>query len=244
MPGGPACTWDVMKPIFESIAAKVDGEPCVTHIGPGGAGHYVKMVHNGIEYGDMQLICEAYNIFKNGRASRRTEMAKVFDEWNEGRAQSYLIQITGKRWSRRIRRPASRSSISSSTRPARRAPASGRSSTRRRMRSSFPPSMRPSRRASFQSMKDSAWPPARNSRARRRATSTLERRHSCKRSTMPCTHARSLATPRASTSSRPWAKRRTGASTSAASPRSGAAAASSARDSSTASPMPIAATPR
>jgi 6-phosphogluconate dehydrogenase len=53
-----------MKPIFESIAAKVDGEPCVVHIGPGGAGHYVKMIHNGIEYGDMQLICEAYNIFK------------------------------------------------------------------------------------------------------------------------------------------------------------------------------------
>ena len=64
MPGGPASTWDVMKPIFETIAAKVEGEPCVIHIGPGGAGHYVKMIHNGIEYGDMQLICEAYNIFK------------------------------------------------------------------------------------------------------------------------------------------------------------------------------------
>ena len=64
MPGGPASTWEVMKPIFEAIAAKVDGEPCVIHIGPGGAGHYVKMIHNGIEYGDMQLICEAYNIFK------------------------------------------------------------------------------------------------------------------------------------------------------------------------------------
>ena len=64
MPGGPLSTWEVMKPIFESISAKVDGEPCVIHIGPGGAGHYVKMIHNGIEYGDMQLICEAYNIFK------------------------------------------------------------------------------------------------------------------------------------------------------------------------------------
>ena len=59
MPGGPASTWEVMKPIFESIAAKAEGEPCVFHIGPGGAGHYVKMIHNGIEYGDMQLICEA-----------------------------------------------------------------------------------------------------------------------------------------------------------------------------------------
>src|SRR5690606_26389612 len=64
MPGGPASSWELIKPIFESISAKVNGDPCVTHIGTGGAGHYVKMVHNGIEYGDMQLICEAYQIFK------------------------------------------------------------------------------------------------------------------------------------------------------------------------------------
>jgi len=95
MPGGPASTWEVMKPIFESIAAKVDGEPCVIHIGPGGAGHYVKMIHNGIEYGDMQLICEAYNIFKHAGFST-DEMAAIFNEWNEGDLQSYLIQITGK----------------------------------------------------------------------------------------------------------------------------------------------------
>jgi 6-phosphogluconate dehydrogenase len=95
MPGGPASTWEVMKPIFESIAAKVDGEPCVIHIGPGGAGHYVKMIHNGIEYGDMQLICEAYNIFKHAGFTTE-EMAAIFNEWNEGDLQSYLIQITGK----------------------------------------------------------------------------------------------------------------------------------------------------
>ncbi len=95
MPGGPASTWEVMKPIFESISAKVDGEPCVIHIGPGGAGHYVKMIHNGIEYGDMQLICEAYNIFKHAGFTT-AEMAKVFNDWNEGALQSYLIQITGK----------------------------------------------------------------------------------------------------------------------------------------------------
>ncbi len=95
MPGGPASTWEVMKPIFESIAAKVDGEPCVIHIGPGGAGHYVKMIHNGIEYGDMQLICEAYNIFKHAGFTT-DEMATIFNEWNEGELQSYLIQITGK----------------------------------------------------------------------------------------------------------------------------------------------------
>jgi 6-phosphogluconate dehydrogenase len=95
MPGGPLSTWEVMKPIFESIAAKVDGEPCVIHIGPGGAGHYVKMIHNGIEYGDMQLICEAYNIFKQAGFTT-DEMAAIFNEWNEGDLQSYLIQITGK----------------------------------------------------------------------------------------------------------------------------------------------------
>ena len=95
MPGGPASTWEIMKPIFESIAAKVDGEPCVIHIGPGGAGHYVKMIHNGIEYGDMQLICEAYNIFKHAEFTT-DEMAAIFNEWNEGDLLSYLIQITGK----------------------------------------------------------------------------------------------------------------------------------------------------
>jgi 6-phosphogluconate dehydrogenase len=94
MPGGPASTWEVMRPIFESIAAKVDGEPCVVHIGPGGAGHYVKMVHNGIEYGDMQLICEAYALM--GAAGLSTdEMATVFEDWNAGDLKSYLIEITG-----------------------------------------------------------------------------------------------------------------------------------------------------
>jgi 6-phosphogluconate dehydrogenase len=93
MPGGPASTWDVMRPIFEAIAAKVNGEPCVVHIGPGGAGHYVKMVHNGIEYGDMQLICEAYALLKAAGFSS-DEMADVFATWNDGDLQSYLIQIT------------------------------------------------------------------------------------------------------------------------------------------------------
>ena len=93
MPGGPASTWEVMKPIFESISAKVDGVPCVTHIGPGGAGHFVKMVHNGIEYGDMQLICEAYNIFKAAGFSNE-ELAGIFTEWNEGDLESFLIEIT------------------------------------------------------------------------------------------------------------------------------------------------------
>ncbi len=93
MPGGPGSTWQVLRPIFEAIAAKVDGQPCVIHIGPGGAGHYVKMIHNGIEYGDMQLICEAYSLLKAAGLDS-DEMAAVFAQWNEGDLQSYLIQIT------------------------------------------------------------------------------------------------------------------------------------------------------
>ena len=95
MPGGSASSWAVMKPIFRSIAARVEGQPCVMHIGPGGAGHYVKMVHNGIEYGDMQLICEAYALLK-ATGMGNDEMADVFDGWNDGALQSYLIQVTAK----------------------------------------------------------------------------------------------------------------------------------------------------
>jgi 6-phosphogluconate dehydrogenase len=95
MPGGSRQSWLAMRPIFEAIAAKVDGQPCVAHIGPGGAGHYVKMIHNGIEYGDMQLICEAYALLKAAGFSA-DEMAAVFEQWNDGELQSYLIQITAK----------------------------------------------------------------------------------------------------------------------------------------------------
>jgi 6-phosphogluconate dehydrogenase len=95
MPGGPPSTWAVMRPIFEAIAAQVEGQPCVIHIGPGGAGHYVKMVHNGIEYGDMQLIAEAYALLRAAGLSNDA-MADVFERWNEGELQSYLIQITAK----------------------------------------------------------------------------------------------------------------------------------------------------
>jgi 6-phosphogluconate dehydrogenase len=100
MPGGPESSWQLIRPIYESISAKVDGDPCVTLIGPGGSGHYVKMVHNGIEYGDMQLICEAYNIFKSAGFSAR-DMADIFAEWNAGDLESYLIQITAKILERR-----------------------------------------------------------------------------------------------------------------------------------------------
>jgi 6-phosphogluconate dehydrogenase len=95
MPGGSPAAWPHVKPIFQSIAAKVeDGSPCCDWVGEGGAGHYVKMVHNGIEYGDMQLICEAYNLMKTGLGMKPEEMHGIFAEWNKGELDSYLIEIT------------------------------------------------------------------------------------------------------------------------------------------------------
>ena len=95
MPGGSSAAWPAVKPIFQGIAAKVaDGTPCCDWVGEQGAGHYVKMVHNGIEYGDMQLICEAYNIMKNGLGMSAQEMHEVFAEWNKGDLDSYLIEIS------------------------------------------------------------------------------------------------------------------------------------------------------
>src|SRR5476651_413503 len=94
MPGGDKEAYNVMKPILESIAAKVDGAPCVTYIGPGASGHFVKMVHNGIEYGLMQLIAETYEILKKGLKMDNNGIRKVFTKWNEGRLQSFLLDIT------------------------------------------------------------------------------------------------------------------------------------------------------
>ena len=94
MPGGPRESWEIIAPIFRKIAAQVDGEPCCRYMGPDGAGHYVKMVHNGIEYGDMQLICEAYAIMNDVLGMEAPELAETFTEWNKGELDSYLIEIT------------------------------------------------------------------------------------------------------------------------------------------------------
>jgi 6-phosphogluconate dehydrogenase len=95
MPGGSKAAWPVVKPIFQAIAAKVaDGTPCCDWVGENGAGHFVKMVHNGIEYGDMQLICEAYQIMRDMLGMSADDMHLVFREWNEGELDSYLIEIT------------------------------------------------------------------------------------------------------------------------------------------------------
>ena len=94
MPGGQKQAYELVAPIFQDIAAKVNGDACTTYIGPDGAGHYVKMVHNGIEYGDMQLICEAYFLLKNVLGLNAEELHEVFAEWNNGELDSYLMEIT------------------------------------------------------------------------------------------------------------------------------------------------------
>src|SRR3954464_6037650 len=95
MPGGSPAAWPHVQPIFQGVAAKVEGgAPCCDWVGDGGSGHYVKMVHNGIEYGDMQLIGEAYHLMKVGLGMSYEEMHDVFDEWNKGVLDSYLIEIT------------------------------------------------------------------------------------------------------------------------------------------------------
>src|SRR5215212_3347821 len=94
MPGGSRKSYESLGPLLEDISAKVDGEPCCTYIGPDGAGHFVKMVHNGIEYADMQLIAEAYDLIKQGTGASAAEIAKIFTTWNEGDLESFLIEIT------------------------------------------------------------------------------------------------------------------------------------------------------
>lgn len=94
MPGGSKESYATLGPMFEKIAAQVDGTPCCTHVGPDGAGHFVKMVHNGIEYADMQLIAEAYHLLRDGLGASPKELAEIFAEWNSGDLESFLIEIT------------------------------------------------------------------------------------------------------------------------------------------------------
>jgi 6-phosphogluconate dehydrogenase len=101
MPGGTKEAWEIVAPIYRRIAAQVDGEPCCRYMGTGGAGHYVKMVHNGIEYGDMQLICEAYAILRDLLELGAPELHDVFDSWNKGDLDSFLIEITANIFTRK-----------------------------------------------------------------------------------------------------------------------------------------------
>jgi len=94
MPGGSPKAWESVKPIFQAICAKTEGKPCCDWVGENGAGHFVKMTHNGIEYGDMQMICESYQMMKQGLGMTNQEMYEVFSDWNKGELDSYLIEIT------------------------------------------------------------------------------------------------------------------------------------------------------
>src|SRR5436305_11247497 len=94
MPGGDPEAYAEVEEIFTSIAAVVDGTPCCVHVGPDGAGHFVKMVHNGIEYADMQLIAEAYDLLRHGLGATPAELAEIFTAWNSGDLESFLIEIT------------------------------------------------------------------------------------------------------------------------------------------------------
>lgn len=96
MPGGDKDAYEKIRPIWDAIAAQVDDGPCCTYLGPDGAGHFVKMVHNGIEYGDMQLICEAYDVMRRGLGLDAKRISEVFDKWNRGQLNSFLIEITAK----------------------------------------------------------------------------------------------------------------------------------------------------
>jgi len=96
MPGGSDHAWQSIRPVFEAIVATSDSGPCVTHVGPGGSGHFVKMVHNGIEYGDMQLIAEAYELLRHGLGCDAEELAAIFEEWNRGKLESFLVRITAR----------------------------------------------------------------------------------------------------------------------------------------------------
>ena len=96
MVGGSAHSWQQLRPILREIAARFDGDPCVDHLGPDGAGHFVKTVHNGIEYADMQMIAEIYALMRHGKALAPSEIGKIFEEWNEGALRSFLVEITGK----------------------------------------------------------------------------------------------------------------------------------------------------
>jgi 6-phosphogluconate dehydrogenase len=101
MPGGPPAAYEAVRPIFESVAARVDGRPCVSYLGPGSAGHYVKMVHNGIEYAFMQLIAESYALLKQALAVDNDHLADLFTEWQGAELGSYLVEITAKIFRRR-----------------------------------------------------------------------------------------------------------------------------------------------
>jgi 6-phosphogluconate dehydrogenase (decarboxylating) len=227
MPGGDRAGYDDMAPVLTKVAAQADG-PCVTYIGPGGSGHYVKMVHNGIEYGDMQLIAEAYDLLKHLGGLTNGELADTFAKWNEGELQSYLIEITSQVFRKKDPDTGKDRWISWWTPPPRRAPGSGPSRRRRRLARRCPPSPRRSTLGSSPPSASCAGRPASSSprRPRRPAPSGPS---SSSRCGPRCSAPRRAATPRAWDSSRWRRKHSPGISNSPSSRGYGPVAASSGR---------------
>ncbi len=157
MPGGSKEAYGHVQPLLDAISAKVDGVPCSTYMGPLGAGHYVKMVHNGIEYGDMQLISEAYFIMKQAFGLSAQDMHGIFAEWNKGELDSYLIEITADILAKKMTKPAIRCSTRCSMQPNKKAPGNGQAKThwtwaspcRSSPNRSLPASSRPSRTSAW-----------------------------------------------------------------------------------------------
>ena len=168
MPGGTPESWQALAPILRKIAAKAeDGEPCVALMGPRGAGHFVKTVHNGIEYADMQLIAEIYDLLNRGAGMQPGELADVFDEWNQGELRSYLIEITAailRRSDELTGRPLVEMILDEAKQKG---PASGPARMPSTSGRPFPPSTPPSKAASCRGSRMSASLPAASSMGRR-----------------------------------------------------------------------------
>ena len=130
MGGGDRNAWKRIEPVLQAISARYEEQPCATWMGEGGAGHFVKMVHNGIEYADMQMIAEVYGLMRDGLGMAAGDIAPIFDQWNEGPLKSYLIEISGLVARRATRKPESQFSISFLILPGRREPDAGPPSKR------------------------------------------------------------------------------------------------------------------
>ena len=237
MPGGSEKAWPLVKPIFQAIAAKVGPKndiPCCEWVGPRGAGHYVKMVHNGIEYGDMQLICEAYLMLKEGGGLSNDELYDVFDEWNRGELQSYLIEITRDIFSVKDDQGGDGYLVDKILDVAG-AKGTGKWMSQLALDLGVPSTMVTEAvyARGMSALKDARVRASKVLKGPTPATSGVNIRRPARRSSKPCgrpsTPRRSAATPRASCSCRPPPRSTTGRSTTATSPSSGAAAASSGR---------------
>jgi 6-phosphogluconate dehydrogenase len=226
MPGGPAESYESLGPLLEEISAHVDGVPCCTHIGPDGAGHFVKMVHNGIEYSDMQLIGEAYQLLRDGLGKTAPEIADVFDEWNKGDLDSFLVEITAqvlRQTDAKTGKPLVDLILDEAEQKG-----TGRWTVKSALDLGVP----------VTGIAEAVFARALSGSVAQRAIwarSQAMQTDSSRTSARPCTRRRSSRTPRASTRSRQAAPNTTGISPPATWPRSGAAAASSGRSSSTGS---------